>query len=329
MSIKISIIVPVYNVEKYLERCIISILNQRFYDFELILVNDGSTDRSLDICNEYEKIDNRIKVINKENGGLSSARNAGIEVAKGEYIAFVDSDDYINRNMYQVLYDNIIKADADISISNFEYVDENDDVNLNNKLENIEFMTFNNIEAMHQLYSGNNVQFIVAWNKLYKRELFRELRYTEGRIHEDEFIIHKLLYNTNKVVYTPLRLYYYVQRIGSITQSTFNVKRLDAIYAFSERLKYFREKDLKDLEFKTQIFYLQLFFTSYYKVKSEINNCEKELKELKKDYNRNFIRILKNTYYSWNYKRICILFFVNPKLFELHKKREQMSEFIV
>ena len=123
--VKISIIVPVYNVERYLGKCINSILNQTFADFELILVDDGSTDRSGYICDDYKKKDNRIKVIHKENGGLSSARNAGLDIAKEKYIGFVDSDDFINKNMYEFLYKDIKVNNSDIAICDYEEVYEN------------------------------------------------------------------------------------------------------------------------------------------------------------------------------------------------------------
>ena len=119
---KISIIVPVYNVESYLSNCIDSILNQTFKDFELILVNDGSTDKSLEICKHYKNMDDRIFIIDKKNGGLSSARNAGLDIIKGEYIGFVDSDDYIHPQMYELLYKQIIENEADISMCEFKKV---------------------------------------------------------------------------------------------------------------------------------------------------------------------------------------------------------------
>lgn len=325
MTPKISIIVPVYKVEKYLQKCVDSILNQTFKEFELILVNDGSTDRCIDICNKYSREDNRIKVIHKENGGLSSARNAGIEVAKGKYIAFVDSDDYINRNMYKILYENAIKTDADISMCNFKYVYEKDYVNINEDIKNDNYLIFNNIEALNQLYTSDNVQFVVAWNKLYKRNLFTHLRYDEGRIHEDEFIIHKLLYKNKKIVYTDLPLYYYFQRQGSITQCDFNLKKLDAVDAFKERVEFFRDKKLKHLEIIAQLQYISLFFKSYYKAKNELSNCNEKLKKLKKDYNKNLIYNLNNPYYNWKEKSILILFFINPKLYEVYHRVKKIK----
>lgn len=316
----ISVIVPVYNVEKYLKICIDSILNQTFKEFELILVNDGSTDNCGKICDIYKSKDKRIRVIHKKNAGLSSARNVGLDLAKGKYIAFVDSDDYINKNMYEILYSNLIKTDADISICNFQYVNDNSIININQSIDNYEYLIFNNIEALNKLYSENNVNVVVAWNKLYKKELFEDLRYTEGRIHEDEFIIHKLLYKSKKIVYNNTELYYYLKRQGSITQCDFNLKKLDAVYAFKERVEFFREKKLIELQFKAQQKYIYSFLGNYYKAKIKLDNCNEELIKLKNDYNRNLIFVLINPYFIWKEKVLFILFFINPKFYEIYHK---------
>lgn len=316
----ISIIVPIYNVEKYLKRCIDSILNQTFKEFELILINDGSTDNCGKICDTYKSKDKRIRVIHQKNAGLSSARNVGLYLAKGKYIAFVDSDDYINKNMYEILYSNLIKTDSDISICNFEYIYDNISCRINQSIDNCEYFTFNNIEALNKLYSENNISIVVAWNKLYKKGLFENLRYTEGRIHEDEFIIHELLYKSKRIVYTNVKLYYYLKRQGSITQCDFNLKKLDAVYAFKERVEFFREKKLIELQFKAQQTYIYSFFSNYYKAKIKLDNCNEELIKLKNDYNRNLIFVLRNPYFIWKQKVLFILFFINPKFYEIYHK---------
>ena len=156
---KISIIIPIYNLEKYLDKCIKSILNQTFKDFELILVNDGSTDKSGVICDNYKKVDDRIVVIHKENGGTSSARNIGIDIARGKYIGFVDGDDYIHENMYYELYENLIKNNSDISICKFVRVYDNSEMKFSNN--NLLEENYSNIEALKELYKENAVDFIV------------------------------------------------------------------------------------------------------------------------------------------------------------------------
>lgn len=175
---KISIIVPVYNVEKYLERCLDSILSQSFNAFELILVNDGSTDNSYKICEKYSYNDKRIKLINKENGGLSSARNAGIEASQGEYIGFIDSDDYIDKFMYEILYNYAEKNKSDIVICKYKKVDANFGMNENLNY-NVEEINYSNFQALNQLYEENNIEFVVMWNKLYKRSLFDNIKFPD------------------------------------------------------------------------------------------------------------------------------------------------------
>ena len=193
----ISIIVPVYNVEEYLQRCIDSILNQSFKNFELILVNDGSTDNSLKICKEYLLNDPRVKIINKENGGLSSARNAGINIAKGRYIGFVDSDDWINKEMYKILYELCEKNNSDIAECRYTVTTGNE-MNLDNSSNLITIL--NNEEAIKSLYTNTSYGSVVSWNKLYRCELFKDIKFPEGKLNEDQFTTYKLYYKSNKIV---------------------------------------------------------------------------------------------------------------------------------
>ena len=208
---EISIIVLVYNVEQYLENCIESILNQTFKDFELILVDDGSTDNSGKICDIYEKKDTRIKVIHKNNGGLSSARNTGLDIACGKYIGFVDSDDSIHPKMYEVLYNLIKNHKSDISCCNYKRTydiscKEHEELNLNEVIE------MSNIEAIEKLYDKEiGVRLVIACNKLYCKSLFDKIHYKVGRLHEDEFMAHRILYNSKKITYVDNELYYYLQ----------------------------------------------------------------------------------------------------------------------
>lgn len=310
----LSIIVPVYNVEKYIERCIKSILNQSFTNFELILVDDGSPDNCGKICDEYKNKDKRIKVIHKKNGGLSDARNAGIEIAKGEYIAFVDSDDFINKYMYEILYKNEKKLDADISICNFKMVCENDRIDENILISSEDVKVYDRNEALNKLYGNENLQFIVAWNKIYKKELFLNIRYEYGKCHEDEFIIHKLIYKSNKVVSCSEKLYYYFENDSSIMRRKFNVNRVDVIEAMEKRMSFFREKALIELEYKTQNMFLYYFFPYYHKVKMELkdSNC---LKKMKKQFKRNYKYLLRNPNYNLKVKIFWFIFIVNPFTF--------------
>ncbi|MGJ0706244.1 glycosyltransferase family 2 protein, partial [Enterococcus avium] len=179
---EISIIVPVYDVEKYLKKCVDSILNQTFKDFELILVDDGSPDNSGAICDQYAEKDSRVRVIHKENGGLSDARNAGIEVARGKYLGFVDSDDFVNEDMYKQLYTSIIENNADLSICGiFDLYEGKTPIKKTEKK-----LLLNRNEAMIMIFHGNEIS-VHAYNKLYKKEIFESLRYPVGKYHEDSY----------------------------------------------------------------------------------------------------------------------------------------------
>ena len=268
----LSIIVPIYNVEKYLKKCIESILSQTFKEYELILVNDGSPDSCLSICKEYEKKDDRIIVVDKENGGLSSARNAGINIAKGKYLGFVDSDDWIEKSMYESLITIAEKYDADIVHCEYvESIDENKKI-LQDK--NIIEKCFNRDEALDNLYNELTVSTAIAWNKIYKRKLFDEIRYPNGKIHEDEFTTYKLIYKSNKIVYTNKKLYYYRNTPNSIMNSSFNLKKLDYFEALEERIGFFNKVNNNKMKAKTIIHYYFRLIESYYSDK-DINDKEK------------------------------------------------------
>ena len=309
----ISIVVPIYNVEKYLPQCIDSILNQSFKDFELILVDDGSTDNCLKICEDYKKLDKRVIVIHKENGGLSSARNAGIKVSRGKYIAFIDSDDFIHKDMYKVLYNNLKNNNLDISICNYTRVNENSLLNDNesNKLSKIS--KYNNIEALNELYTDNRLIFTVVWNKLYRRDIFENIVFDYGKSDEDEFIIHKILYKGLNIGYVDKDLYFYRIREDSITGSVFNIKRLDKLEALSNRIKFFKDIDQVELYDKAVKNFIDAFFWNYIKAKNELDNIDTKLYEIKLLYNELFIDMLRCKLISWKFKLIIILFRLNPK----------------
>lgn len=237
----ISIIVPVYNVDKYLERCVKSLLGQSYSDCEIILVDDGSTDDSGLICDKFAESNKQIKVIHKENGGLSDARNRGIDEAQGEYLAFIDSDDFIHPQMMEILYYNLKKCDADISVCGFHWLKESEEP-CTEIGENV-LKVFHDAEIMGQLFK-NKVETVIAWNKLYRKELFQELRYSKGRLHEDEYIIHHLLYKCKTIVYTGSKLYYYMQHEESITGKLSPKRVVDTIDAFEQRIEFLEEKGM-------------------------------------------------------------------------------------
>lgn len=243
---ELSIIVPIYKVEKQLEQCIKSILNQSFTNFELILVDDGSPDMCGHICDEYEKKDSRIKVIHKKNGGLSDARNAGLDIALGKYIGFVDSDDIIHPQMYEKLYNCINKSNLDIVQCKFKRFKSIEEININISDSELNFKEYNSQDAIIDLIDNNKIN-VNAWNKLYKRELFQNERYPKGKIHEDEFLTYKLIYNSSKIGYIDEELYYYYENNNGIMNGSNILKRLDRIEALEERSSFFLNNGNKDL----------------------------------------------------------------------------------
>ena len=312
----ISVIVPIYNVEKYLNKCIESIINQSYSNLEIILVDDGSKDNSGVMCDSYLLKDNRIKVIHKENGGLSDARNVGIEKAKGEYIIFIDSDDWIDKKMIETLYNIIKKDNSDISICDYflAYSEE-----IQTQKEDIEIINLSNIEALKKIYDKDlGVCMIVAWNKLYKRNLFKDdIRYPYGKIHEDEFTTYKLLYKAKKISYINQKMYYYRQRENSIMNKPFNKKRLDVLEAFEQRSYYMKDivKD-KELYKKTLIEYYGVIIKFYFKYKETYMSDKKTLKKMLKKARKIYIKNIVS--FKWNLKLriIYATFIVNPNIYK-------------
>jgi len=228
---KISIIVPVYNTEKYLSKCLNSLIKQTYKDIEIIVVNDGSKDKSLEIAKKFAKQDNRIKVFNKENGGLSSARNFGIEKASGEYIGFVDSDDYIKENMFEILYNMIKEANAKIAICGWYLVEDNQIRTCNFKCKKL---VLNDEQAIDMLL--NHVSFDnFACNKLFHRALFKDVIFPVGELLEDLSTIYKLIHEAKVIVVDSNPLYYYVLHSNSITSNLYKQVNPDSFKAFENR----------------------------------------------------------------------------------------------
>lgn len=233
MNSLISVIIPVYKVEKYLDRCIQSIVDQSYHNLEIILVEDGSPDACKDICDNWSDMDQRITVLHKENGGLSDARNAGLEIAKGEWITFVDSDDYVDRHYVKYLSMLIDKYHADISVCSFYEIYETDRpmVSVGGMFEKV----FGPKEAIETMLYDKDF-YTCAWGKLYRSSLFDEIQYPLGKLYEDLSTTYRLLAKARTIAYGPRHLYYYVQREGSILNSKFNRKNLELIEAV-ERMR--------------------------------------------------------------------------------------------
>jgi len=258
----ITIISAVYNVDEYLDDCIKSILNQTYKNIEVILVDDGSTDKSGEICDKYAKQDNRIKVIHQKNSGRPGApRNRGIEAATGKYIAFIDSDDMYRENYIETLYKLLIKNDADISVCNyFKLYSKNIDIDTSDEV----LKEYSNIEYLRLFNSDASDTCVVIWNKLYKKELIGDIRFPEGKSHEDEAFTYKVIYKANKIVKTSKKLYlhFYLNQESEM-KAKFGLNRLNAYEFIDERIEFFKKLD-KDLYDEAIIHYLLRVRNDYY-----------------------------------------------------------------
>lgn len=239
----VSIVVPVYNTEKYLERCVESIICQSHEELEILLIDDGSTDMSSQLCDDFSKKDSRIQVIHRENGGLSAARNSGIEKATGKYISFIDSDDYIADTFIEELLELCMDNDAQIAQCGYMSVDDESMPLPPVGSSKPRIYDYNQALTLCCDYSRSEtwINNIAAWNKLYDVELFSKMRYPEGKIHEDEFLTYRLKWEAKKTAVIERCLYYYYRRVDSISGADFSPKNLDKLEAFEEREKFLKK----------------------------------------------------------------------------------------
>lgn len=230
MTDLISVIVPIYNVEMYLENCLQSIISQTYKELEILLVDDGSTDNSGKIADDYSNLDCRVISVHKSNGGLSDARNTGLDIAKGKYIMFVDSDDYIPADCIEYLYSSLIASGSSISIGRLKTT-----FSLNEKEDGVEkkSIIYDRNEAINQLLYANKYS-VAAPGKLYLASLFDDIRFPVGKLHEDVFTTYKVFLKASRVYYGDKPVYYYYHRPGSIMLSEFSIKRLHIIDALNQ-----------------------------------------------------------------------------------------------
>lgn len=245
----LSIIVPIYNIQNYLPRCVQSLLDQEYDDMEIILVDDGSTDSSGKICDQFAVLDKRIRVIHKQNGGLSSARNAGLDEVHGKYILFIDGDDYLVPNALNSL--TLIAKSDDFDFIQFHYAETDGSWHPETSQAANPRICTEVHEMFRYLYEHGGVA-ASSCTKLYSSQLFENLRFKEGIANEDEQLINKLLPNCHKVIYTDLVLYGYFMRNGSIIHSDFNRHKLDILEIMDERVAVLENLGMKDLVCQTQ-----------------------------------------------------------------------------
>ena len=304
----ISVIVPIYNVERYLEKCIHSILNQTYQNLEIILVDDGSPDNCGAICDQYSDVEQRIKVIHKQNGGLSDARNKGIDASSGEFLVFVDSDDTILPEMIEKLYRRIVIDQSDMAFCGYKQVNQYGEFLSEVALPDNVLTGF---DALKVSYESQGVLYTITWNKLYKRHLFQSIRFPVGKYHEDEYTTYLILDQCRRISIIREALYIYYQRADSIMQEVYSVKRLDGIEASYERYIYYKKKGGK---YKTLLIpegntFTPIFFRSKLLFKPKTQEEKKRVREI--DRMAKYICIDK--FYQWTLTRKIKL--LTPGLF--------------
>jgi putative glycosyltransferase len=308
----ISIIVPVYNIEQYIEECVESVLAQDYQDYELILVDDGSIDTSGTICDRLQAKDRRIYVLHKVNGGLSSARNAGLDISNGEYVFFLDGDDRIPSDCLSNMLMAIEKSNSDLCVGDYIRFDTKDvDAHTNIDWNGIRLLEGRQIPDIYLNYGG---YFVVAWNKLYRKKIFDNLCYNEGKVHEDEFLAHKIWKKCARICCIDNIVYHYRYTQNSIMNSKLTIKRLDSIEAYCDRIKSFR-KDGHDLAAQNVEYLLwQDVRLKYFRVDSQEN--KKRMFELRKLIRKNWKYLMKNVKFTYKEKIAISIFCVNSTLYQ-------------
>lgn len=299
MNLKISIIIPVFNVEKFLPKCIDSIINQTYKDLEIIIINDGSTDSSPMICNNYAFNDSRIKVIHQKNGGLSDARNTGLKIITGGFVCFVDSDDFISTEYCELMLLGLLKNNVEIIECDFLKFKEEEAVSKYHRIEKrIEF--YETEKALELLMKENIKQMV--WNKLFTVKVIEGFLFETGKYHEDEFWTYKVIGNSKGIIKICDVLYFYRQNPTSIMGKSYNLSRIDGLLAIRERV-YFMQKHFPKLEnLSIKIFCLASLWHYQQLVRNkqlDLNSTFKKKMHLEvKEYNK--ISILM----KWKFKEI-------------------------
>ena len=295
--IKVSVIVPVYNVEKYLPKCLDSLVNQTLKDIEIIIVNDGSPDESDKIISRYAKKYKNIKAYAKENGGLSDARNFGLKKATGKYVAFIDSDDYIDKDMLKKMYEKAISKNLDIIVCDSVNVYEN-----GNKV-----LIHSNLHYSDNVIRNYLISPPMACTRLYNIDLFNNLEFKKNIYYEDLELTPKLVNITTKIDFLEEGMYYYLQRTGSIMkQKEFNNRLLDIFTVLSSNKAVLEDKYPQEIEY---MYITHLLRTATLRF-LEYNNCKEYINRIHNEIKQNYPNWKKNTYYkksSIKLRIICIL----------------------
>lgn len=311
----ISIIVPIYKVEEYIHRCIDSILSQTFKDFECILVDDGSPDKCPVICDEYVKKDKRIKVIHKANGGLSDARNAGLNIARGKYILFVDGDDWIHPQLLELAYSATI--DTGVDFVSFEFTKTHNYTNIyvkydiNNELSSVK--TYDSGFIMNNLYNRFQQEIgVEAWKKLYKKEIFDNIRFRKGIIHEDDDIFIDILMRTKTISVIDIPLYFYFMSPSSIMRSDFSSREFIRLEIDWRNIEFINRANIVSQKKLCSIPYLEHYMYFYYAVKEHYPELKYDFSAYKKSFRRKVLCMVKNGNLSRAFLLLVLCFAISP-----------------
>lgn len=318
METAISVIVPIYRVEKFLPQCIESVLNQTFTDFELILVDDGSPDRCPAICDEAAERDARVRVIHQANQGLSAARNAGIEAARGAWLSFVDSDDYIAPQFYEKLYQTAQRTDADCVMCSVQNVDESGKP-IDSALMRVADEVKTGREVLRKIGRDDVTPYLTAWNKLYRRKLFNTLRYPAGRQNEDVFVFAELFCQVQRAVCVAEPLYFYRKRIGSIMNSVVTLRNLDEMWAYVNCFEHLQQDDEESTLKETEKRVFAKLTGVYYRVTEEDRHSNK-MKQAKKAQWNIAMRLMKQGQLDLRSLARTLLFQALPGVYGLRMK---------
>lgn len=308
---KVAIIIPIFNVEKYVHKTINSVTNQTEKDIEIILVDDGSTDGSGKICDEYALKDERIRVIHKTNGGLSSARNAGIKVASSDYIMLLDGDDFLNAYAVSILNETMEKYPSDFIQFHYQEVRENDNDLIENHNEQI-YQAHSLQEMYSNLYKAGG-EFASACTKMYRKDVIKEVLFKNIR-HEDEMWCTDAFRNGMTVTYIPNVLYYYVMRENSIIHSSFNLKKLDVFKVIDERIKTLEYNNLQEY---IHIEYERMFMSIISLYSQTSKKSERNM--LKDIYMNNKNSLYKNARFDGKFKLLTKLMRINFKFIIIYR----------
>ena len=308
----VSIIVPIYNAEKYLDRCMKSLLNQTYHNTEIVLVDDGSSDHSAEVCRKYTDQYEKVRFFQKSNGGAASARNFGIDHARGEYLAFVDADDYVQDIFIEKLLNLCLTYNSEIAMCDFVWV-HTDECNFEQLVENKIQKVNTPMEMMYRCCNKNKIIETIIPNKLYKKSLFDDLRYPEGMTYEDLAMTHQILYKATSIAECNNKMYAYFMSDNSVTRKKYNIHNFRSENkAQDERIVFFRDIGEKQLFQKAVLSVQRNRVANFCKCYRELPEYKKERDQLRQKFNKDskYLKDYKNI--NWQDRVLFFMFKISP-----------------